>query len=139
MSFELRRHARNVHSLKFKLKTQNDVQSVMLLSDLHFDNPHCDRDLLAKHLDEAKRRGSPSDTLRWTRFCAMESSADGRASRNLRISNLQPQYLDSIINDFRKHGSSHTTTSSASVGVWQTMRAASSNATTPASFRVCVS
>ena len=33
MTFELRRHARNVHSLKFKLKTQKHVQSVMLLSD----------------------------------------------------------------------------------------------------------
>ena len=99
MAFELRRHARNVHSLKFKLKTQKDVQSVMLLSDLHFDNPHCDRDLLAKHLDEAKRRGSPV-LLIGDSFCAMESSGDLRGSRHLKLSNVLPDYLDSIVNDF---------------------------------------
>jgi len=28
-------------------------KKVLLISDIHWDNPHCDRKLLKKHLDEA--------------------------------------------------------------------------------------
>jgi UDP-2,3-diacylglucosamine pyrophosphatase LpxH len=33
-------------------------QDVLMISDVHFDNPKCDRKLLKKHLDEAKRRNA---------------------------------------------------------------------------------
>jgi hypothetical protein len=39
--------ARNIHKFTFKKKTCE----IALLSDLHWDNPHCDRKLLKNHLD----------------------------------------------------------------------------------------
>jgi hypothetical protein len=99
MTFELRRHARNVHSFKFKLKNQHDVQSVMLLSDLHWDNPHCDRELLAKHLDEAKRRQAPV-LLIGDSYCCMEGRGDLRADRNIRPEHNNNRYLDSLVETF---------------------------------------
>lgn len=99
MSFQLRTHSRNVHSIKFKLKTQKDKQSILLISDLHFDNPHCDRELLARHLDEAKRRQAPV-LICGDSFCAMEGKTDGRASKNVRPEHCNDRYIDSLVETF---------------------------------------
>ena len=100
-AFTFHRHARNIHSFKFKLKKQSAVQSVMLLSDLHWDNPHCNRDLLKKHLNEAKRRSCPV-LLIGDSYCAMEGKGDYRSTRNLRPEHhvSDDTYLDSLVNTF---------------------------------------
>lgn len=96
MPFKLRTHSRNVHSLKFQLRSEKTQQSILLVSDLHWDNPHCDRGLLKEHFDEAKRRDSPiivvGDSL-----CLMEGAGDPRGSRNLRIEHCEDNYLDAVI------------------------------------------
>lgn len=56
---------------------------VLLLTDLHWDHPGCNRRLLKKLLDEAKATGSPiidNGDL----FCAMEAKDDPRRSDNKR-------------------------------------------------------
>jgi len=48
------RHAVNVHTFDCEGKEAE----FLLISDLHWDNPKCDRDLLKSHLDEAVRRNA---------------------------------------------------------------------------------
>ena len=43
---ELVRHSRNVH----ELKTVGKQVKIAVLSDLHWDNPKCNRELLKQHL-----------------------------------------------------------------------------------------
>ena len=62
----------NVHVIKAKA----EPIKVLLLSDLHWDNPKCDRELLKKHLDQAKEQGCPillnGDTFPYPMFDAPE-------------------------------------------------------------------
>ncbi len=47
------KHSKNVHAIEC-----GRTQEFLLLSDLHWDNPKCDRALLTNHLEEARRRGA---------------------------------------------------------------------------------
>ena len=50
----------NVHVLRMETPTsKNWEQWVLLVSDQHWDNPLCERDLLADHYNEAVARGAP--------------------------------------------------------------------------------
>jgi hypothetical protein len=53
MLLPLTKHHRNIHDLSCQ-----SGQEFLLISDLHWDNPHCDRTLLANHLKEAQRRNA---------------------------------------------------------------------------------
>lgn len=47
----------DIHSLRITYnKTSKWEQWVLLMSDVHFDSPKCDRNLFKKHLDEAKEK-----------------------------------------------------------------------------------
>ena len=49
------RHSKNVHELSLEgLEVR-----IAMLSDLHWDNPHCDRDLLKRHLDYCLEENIP--------------------------------------------------------------------------------
>jgi len=72
---------------------------VLLISDIHFDNPKCDRQLLKRHLDQALEQGADilfnGDT-----FCLMQGAYDPRKSK----SDILPQhnvnnYLDAVIGE----------------------------------------
>jgi hypothetical protein len=85
----------NVHILK------NDFarKKVLLISDIHWDNPHCNRDLLKKHLDQALAINADilfnGDT-----FCLMQGAYDPRKSKNdIRPEHNKSNYLDAVIND----------------------------------------
>jgi hypothetical protein len=91
---ELIRHGRNVH----EMISENRVMSIAMLSDIHWDNPHCDRELLKKHLDYCKTHKIPV-VINGDMFCLMQGRGDNRRNK----SDILPEhnnamYLDSIVN-----------------------------------------
>lgn len=86
------KHGRNVHELQLDGKQVH----VAMLSDLHWDNPKCDRDLLKKHLDWCKENQIPV-IINGDFFCLMEGRGDNRRSRNVRPEHSNTRYLDSIV------------------------------------------
>jgi len=67
---------KNVHLFKNNF----DPKKVLLLSDIHWDNPKCDRVLLKRHLDQAMEMDARicmnGDTL-----CLMQGRADRRRGK----------------------------------------------------------
>jgi len=70
---------------------------ILLISDLHWDNPHCDRQLLKRHLDEAMA-GGHDILINGDLFCAMQGKYDGRRSKaDIRPEHNNAKYLDSLV------------------------------------------
>lgn len=91
--------SRNVHVFRVHLPAVGDEQYFLLQSDVHIDNPHCDRDLWTRHLDEAKARHAP--VLDCGDFhCVMQSRGDRRRSRKgVRSEHEDHGYLDKVLNE----------------------------------------
>lgn len=71
---------------------------VLLISDLHWDNPKCDRDLLKKHLNEALA-GNHDILINGDLFCLMQGAYDPRKSKgDIRPEHNVANYFDAIIN-----------------------------------------
>jgi hypothetical protein len=71
---------------------------VLLISDLHWDNPKCDRDLLKKHLDQAVK-GNHDILINGDLFCLMQGAYDPRKSKSdIRPEHNHANYFDAIIN-----------------------------------------
>ena len=95
--FNASRLSDNVIEVRFKYK-KGFEQLILLSSDHHWDNPKCDRKLLKKHHEQAKKRGaliiSQGDT-----FCAMQGKGDRRGSKSdIRPEHNNNKYLDSLVN-----------------------------------------
>lgn len=96
MKWELKEVSRNVHEIR--ADGGNGIPLwVLLISDLHWDNPKCNRTLLKRHLDEAKESNSPiivvGDSL-----CLMQGKFDKRSSKDdIRPEHANNRYLDSIV------------------------------------------
>lgn len=76
-----------------------EAVTFLLLSDIHWDNPHCRRDLLTEHLEQAKERGA-GILIFGDLFCAMQGKYDPRGSKaGIRPEHNVPNYLDAIVND----------------------------------------
>lgn len=70
---------------------------VLLISDLHIDNPKCNRSLLISHLNEAKSGGWPV-MIFGDLFCAMQGRDDKRSSKSdLRPEHKVSNYLDALV------------------------------------------
>lgn len=70
---------------------------VLLISDVHWDNPKCNRLVLKRHLDKAKDRGAAildgGDF-----FCAMQGRGDRRGNKSdLRHEHQSGNYLHSLV------------------------------------------
>jgi hypothetical protein len=90
---EVTRIARNVHSIALS-KTENRVA---LLSDLHWDNPKCDRKMLKSHLDYCKENKIPV-FVNGDFFCLMQGRMDRRSNKSdIRPEHNNAKYLDSVI------------------------------------------
>jgi len=72
--------SRNVHVFKVNLKKIGDEQWFLLQSDVHWDNPKCDRKKLKRHLDLALKRNAPVLDF-GDFFCAMQGKYDRRSSK----------------------------------------------------------
>jgi hypothetical protein len=86
------KHTRNIHEV-----TCQSVQEFLLISDLHWDNPHCDRGLLKNHLDEAVKRNA-AIILNGDTYCCMGGKYDRRADKSLiRPEHNTDRYFDAIV------------------------------------------
>jgi hypothetical protein len=93
MILPLTKHTRNIHEV-----TCQSGQEFLLISDLHWDNPHCDRGLLTNHLKEAQRRNA-GVIVNGDFFCLMQGKGDPRRSKeDIREEHNNARYLDSIVN-----------------------------------------
>jgi hypothetical protein len=90
---ELIKHGKNVHQLKVGGKNFK----LAILSDLHWDNPKCDWDLLKKHMDYCLKNSIPI-MLNGDTFCCMQGRGDRRSSKDdIRPEHNNARYLDSIV------------------------------------------
>lgn len=72
----------------------------LLSADWHWDNPKCDRDLLKKHLDQAKERNA-GVLVFGDLFCLMQGKYDGRRMKgDVRPEHNNATYIDSVIDTF---------------------------------------
>lgn len=85
--------SKNVH----KITLSGTYNEIAVLSDLHWDNPKCDRVLLKKHLDYCLKNKIPV-VITGDLFCLMQGRGDNRRNK----SDILPEhnnykYLDSIV------------------------------------------
>lgn len=74
-------------------------QDFLLISDVHFDNPKCDRNLLKKHLDEALKRDAKI-LINGDFFCVMQGLTDKRHNKgDILPQHVGPNYFDLILED----------------------------------------
>jgi len=86
------KHTRNIHEV-----TCQSGQEFLLVSDLHWDNPHCDRGLLKNHFDEAVKRNA-AIILNGDTYCCMGGKYDRRADKSLiRPEHNTDRYFDAIV------------------------------------------
>lgn len=72
--------ARNIHHVAVELPRTGDEFWALMQSDVHWDNPKCDRDTLLEHLNEAREKDAPIfDNGDF--YCAMQGKWD-RQSRS---------------------------------------------------------
>ena len=85
---------RNSHILTVK----NNVK-LFLISDLHWDNPKCDRKTLKRHLDYAISQGAVI-VVNGDFFCLMQGKYDPRGSKkDILPEHNKANYLDAVIED----------------------------------------
>ena len=90
---EVIKHGRNIHEIKL----QGRIGHIALLSDIHWDNPKCDRELLKRHLDFCKKESIPV-TINGDFFCLMQGRGDNRRNKSdVRPEHNNGRYLDSIV------------------------------------------
>jgi hypothetical protein len=90
---KLEKLGKNVHKIYFNTKNAK----IAILSDIHWDNPKCDRKLLKKHLDYCLEHNIPVH-INGDMFCLMQGRGDRRSSK----SDILPEhnnshYLDSVV------------------------------------------
>lgn len=98
MSWDFREHKRNVHEIRIE-QDALIKQNILLISDVHFDNPHCNRKLLKKHLDEAIELNA-AIVVAGDLFCLMQGTADprkGRGKNHIRPEHDVPNYFDAVV------------------------------------------
>jgi hypothetical protein len=89
----VKKHAKNIHEIQF---TGKRVQ-IAMLSDLHWDNPKCDWDLLKRDLDYCKTNNIPV-MVNGDFFCLMQGKGDRRGNKSdIRPEHNNAKYLDSIV------------------------------------------
>jgi Icc-related predicted phosphoesterase len=87
------RHGKNVHEL---VLAGSEVK-VAILSDLHWDNPHTDRELIKRHLDYCLKEEIPV-MINGDMFCLMLGRGDNRRNKSdIRPEHNNARYLDSIV------------------------------------------
>ena len=90
---KLERLGKNIH----KLYLDKENNKVALLSDLHWDNPKCDRELLKKNLDYCLENNIPVH-IAGDFFCLMQGRGDRRGNKSdIRPEHNNSRYLDSIV------------------------------------------
>lgn len=98
MNWQATRLTPQVSEVRMKYKAGFE-QSFLLTSDVHFDNPKCDRDLYFRHMDAAKETNSGVFCF-GDFFCMMGGKYDPRRSKKgVRPEHNVNNYIDAVIND----------------------------------------
>jgi hypothetical protein len=85
--------SRNVHEIKI----EGQEFRLAVLSDIHWDNPKCDRDKLKKDLDYCLKHEIPI-FINGDFFCLMQGRGDHRRNKSdIRPEHNNARYLDSIV------------------------------------------
>jgi len=92
----------NIHEIKFEYSGENWEQWVLLMSDEHYDSPTCDRKLLRRHHEEAKRLNAPI-----FKFGDIFDCMGGKYDPRTRKGDIRPEhnvkdYFDAITRDAAK-------------------------------------
>ena len=87
-------------SFFIKLDRKGDAnQRFLLLSDLHIDNPKCDRKLLMKVFNQAKEENAIIFIF-GDLFCLMQGKGDPRRSKaDIRPEHNKPNYIDAVVKE----------------------------------------
>ncbi len=87
------KHTRNIHELEM-----HDMKfELAVLSDIHWDNPKCDREKLKKDLDYCVKHEIPI-FVNGDFFCLMQGKGDPRRNKSdIRPEHNNARYLDSIV------------------------------------------
>lgn len=102
MNYKSTRLTPQVSEVRMKYKKDFE-QSFLLTSDVHFDNPKCDRDLYFNHLDQAKAKKAGVFCF-GDFFCMMNGKYDPRRSKKgIRQEYNVNNYLDAVINNSADH------------------------------------
>lgn len=90
----IERISRNIHRISV-----GKSQKFLLLSDLHWDNPKCERTLLTRHLKQAQERGAKI-IINGDFFCMMQGKYDPRRSKkDILPEHNKANYIDAVIED----------------------------------------
>jgi hypothetical protein len=90
---ELIKHAKNIHELKIS----GTKVKIGMFSDIHWDNPKCDWELLKKDLDYCLKESIPM-MFNGDTFCLMQGKWDPRGTKSdIRPEHNNVRYLDSIV------------------------------------------
>ena len=80
-----------------KFETDKKNTKLAILSDLHWDNPHCNRELLKAHLDYCLKEDIPV-FINGDMFCLMQGKGDRRGNKSdVRPEHAFNNYFDSIV------------------------------------------
>jgi predicted phosphodiesterase len=92
---EIKKMSRNLHQISLG-QTESKIA---LLSDIHWDNPKCDREKLKRHLDYCKQQEIPV-FIAGDFYCLMMGKWDPRRSKkDIRPEHNVNNYLDAVIED----------------------------------------
>lgn len=87
------KHTKNIHEIKIKGMTSK----IAMLSDIHWDNPKCDRELLKKDLDYCVSENIPI-MINGDLFCLMQGKGDRRGNKSdILPEHNNARYLDSVV------------------------------------------
>lgn len=87
------KHTKNIHEIKLE---GMDVR-IAMMSDLHWDNPKCDWELLKRDLDYCVSENIPI-VFNGDFFCLMQGKGDRRGNKSdIRPEHNNAKYLDSIV------------------------------------------
>lgn len=90
---EVKKVSRNLHTISFE-KSENRIA---ILSDIHFDNPKCDRVKLKRHLEYFKEHNIPI-FVNGDFFCLMQGKGDKRGNKSdILPEHNNAKYLDSVV------------------------------------------
>jgi hypothetical protein len=85
--------SRNLHTLELN----KEETRLAILSDLHWDNPKCDREMLKRHLDYCLKESIPVMIV-GDLFCLMQGKGDRRGNKSdILPEHNNSKYLDSIV------------------------------------------
>lgn len=87
-----------MHCISTKFSGRADSLTVLLVSDLHWDNPHCNRELLKRHFDQAVAMNAPIISV-GDLYCVMQGKYDKRSNKSdVRPEHQHGDYFDRLVN-----------------------------------------